>query len=125
MWQVCSAVMMYVLTCAVMLYAQTCNHLRETQRLQVCRNSICVQDLTAAVFFGDELQILLLLCCCRKVFTADEVADTVVGILDKLGVKEACVVGHSYGELLHLICKAQEHNASSLFQALNCHVLLH
>lgn len=33
-----------------------------------------------------------------KVFTADEVADTVVGILDKLGVKEACVVGHSYGE---------------------------
>jgi hypothetical protein len=31
------------------------------------------------------------------VFTADEVADTVVGILDKLGVKEACVVGHSYG----------------------------
>lgn len=34
---------------------------------------------------------------CRKVFTADEVADIVVGILDKLGVKEACVVGHSYG----------------------------
>lgn len=30
-------------------------------------------------------------------YTADEVADTVVGILDKLGVKEACVVGHSYG----------------------------
>lgn len=37
------------------------------------------------------------LCSCSKVFTADEVADTVVGILDKLGVKEACVVGHSYG----------------------------
>ena len=40
----------------------------------------------------------MLLCACRKVYTADEVADTVVGILDKLGVKEACVVGHSYGE---------------------------
>lgn len=32
-----------------------------------------------------------------KVFVADEVADTVVGVLDKLGVREACVVGHSYG----------------------------
>lgn len=39
-------------------------------------------------------------CSCRKVFTADEVADTIVGILDKLNVKEACVVGHSYGEHL-------------------------
>lgn len=37
-------------------------------------------------------------CPCSKVFTADEVADTVAGILDKLNVKEACVVGHSYGE---------------------------
>eukprot|EP00878_Enallax_costatus_P011622 GHUV01012131.1.p1 GENE.GHUV01012131.1~~GHUV01012131.1.p1 ORF type:complete len:755 (+),score=214.24 GHUV01012131.1:258-2522(+) len=35
-----------------------------------------------------------------KVFTADEVAETVVGILDKLGVKEACVVGHSYGTFI-------------------------
>lgn len=35
---------------------------------------------------------------CSKVFSADEVADTVIGILDKLGVKEACVVGHSYGK---------------------------
>lgn len=35
--------------------------------------------------------------------TADEVADTVVGILDKLGVKEACVVGHSYGACSSLI----------------------
>jgi pimeloyl-ACP methyl ester carboxylesterase len=34
---------------------------------------------------------------CSKVYVADEVADTVIGILDKLGVKEACVVGHSYG----------------------------
>jgi pimeloyl-ACP methyl ester carboxylesterase len=32
-----------------------------------------------------------------KVYTADEVADSVAGILDKLNVKEACVVGHSYG----------------------------
>jgi pimeloyl-ACP methyl ester carboxylesterase len=37
-----------------------------------------------------------------KVYTADEVADAVVGILDKLNVKEACVVGHSYGEQLQL-----------------------
>jgi pimeloyl-ACP methyl ester carboxylesterase len=35
-----------------------------------------------------------------KVYTADEVADSVAGILDKLNVKEACVVGHSYGEYL-------------------------
>eukprot|EP00882_Tetradesmus_deserticola_P017735 GHRQ01019014.1.p1 GENE.GHRQ01019014.1~~GHRQ01019014.1.p1 ORF type:complete len:122 (-),score=14.02 GHRQ01019014.1:643-1008(-) len=34
-----------------------------------------------------------------KVYTADEVADSVAGILDKLNVKEACVVGHSYGAL--------------------------
>ena len=40
---------------------------------------------------------LLPVCICSEVLTADEVADTVVGILDKLGVKEACVVGHSYG----------------------------
>jgi pimeloyl-ACP methyl ester carboxylesterase len=32
--------------------------------------------------------------------TADEVAETVVGILDKQGVKEACVVGHSYGTFI-------------------------
>jgi pimeloyl-ACP methyl ester carboxylesterase len=31
---------------------------------------------------------------------ADEVAETVIGILDKLGVKEACVVGHSYGTFI-------------------------
>lgn len=43
------------------------------------------------------------MCPCSKVFTADEVADTVVGILDKLGVKEACVVGHSYGALYPIV----------------------
>jgi len=41
--------------------------------------------------------LCLCVCACSKVMVADEVADTVVGILDKLGVKEACVVGHSYG----------------------------
>ncbi|WIA08349.1 hypothetical protein OEZ85_007789 [Tetradesmus obliquus] len=35
-----------------------------------------------------------------KVYTADEVADSVAGILDKLNVKEACVVGHSYGTFI-------------------------
>jgi pimeloyl-ACP methyl ester carboxylesterase len=33
-----------------------------------------------------------------SVATADEVVEAVVGILDKLGVEEACVIGHSYGE---------------------------
>lgn len=33
-----------------------------------------------------------------SVSTADEVVATVVGILDRLGVEEACVIGHSYGE---------------------------
>eukprot|EP00879_Flechtneria_rotunda_P012361 GHRR01012908.1.p1 GENE.GHRR01012908.1~~GHRR01012908.1.p1 ORF type:complete len:712 (+),score=258.73 GHRR01012908.1:229-2364(+) len=35
-----------------------------------------------------------------RVYSADEVADTVVGVLDKLGIKEACVVGHSYGTFI-------------------------
>jgi hypothetical protein len=32
------------------------------------------------------------------VATTDEVVEKVVGILDKLNVEEACVIGHSYGE---------------------------
>lgn len=32
------------------------------------------------------------------VSTTDEVVGAVVGIMDKLGVEEACVIGHSYGE---------------------------
>ncbi|KAF6265894.1 hypothetical protein COO60DRAFT_768266 [Scenedesmus sp. NREL 46B-D3] len=31
------------------------------------------------------------------VSNADEVVEVVVGVLDKLGVEEACVIGHSYG----------------------------
>jgi hypothetical protein len=34
-----------------------------------------------------------------SVSTADDVVGTVVGIMDKLHVEEACVIGHSYGEL--------------------------
>lgn len=32
--------------------------------------------------------------------TADDAVDKVVGILDKLGVPEACVIGHSYGTFI-------------------------
>ena len=32
------------------------------------------------------------------VLPADQVVEQVVGVLDKLGVEQACVIGHSYGE---------------------------
>jgi pimeloyl-ACP methyl ester carboxylesterase len=32
------------------------------------------------------------------VLPVDAVVDQVVGVLDKLGVEQACVIGHSYGE---------------------------
>lgn len=32
------------------------------------------------------------------VLPVDEVVDQVVGVLDKLGVEQACVIGHSYGK---------------------------
>jgi pimeloyl-ACP methyl ester carboxylesterase len=32
------------------------------------------------------------------VLSADEVVAQVIGVLDKLGVEQACVIGHSYGE---------------------------
>jgi pimeloyl-ACP methyl ester carboxylesterase len=32
------------------------------------------------------------------VLAADEVVEQVIGVLDKLGVEQACVIGHSYGE---------------------------
>jgi hypothetical protein len=33
-----------------------------------------------------------------SVSTADDTVEAVVGVMDKLGVEEACVIGHSYGE---------------------------
>jgi len=36
---------------------------------------------------------------CRRVYSVGEVAEAVLGMMDKTGVKEACFVAHSYGEL--------------------------
>lgn len=33
------------------------------------------------------------------VLPADQVVEQVVGVFDKLGVEQACVIGHSYGRL--------------------------
>lgn len=33
-----------------------------------------------------------------QVMSADEVVEQVVGVLDKLDVEQACVIGHSYGK---------------------------
>jgi hypothetical protein len=38
-----------------------------------------------------------LLLPCSKVMTADEVAESVVGMLDELRIERACVMAHSYG----------------------------
>lgn len=35
------------------------------------------------------------------VMSADEVVERVVAVLDKMGVEQACVIGHSYGECPH------------------------
>jgi pimeloyl-ACP methyl ester carboxylesterase len=34
-----------------------------------------------------------------QVLPADQVVEQVIGVLDKLGVEQACVIGHSYGEI--------------------------
>lgn len=47
--------------------------------------------------------VIVVQCCgvsmrLGPVHTADQVVEQVVGVLDKLGVAQACVIGHSYGE---------------------------
>ncbi|KAF6257737.1 Alpha/Beta hydrolase protein [Scenedesmus sp. NREL 46B-D3] len=51
-----------------------------------------------------------------KVMTADEVAAAVVGMLDELGVQQACVLAHSYGTFIaSLLVRRHPQRVASLY----------